>query len=184
MRRNKNEFLEDKISSLKQIMPEVFADGKLDIDELEKMFNGYVDDTEQKCKFEWWEKTNSQRLAYIPVTETLIPNKQASKNFDETKNLYIEGDNLEIMKILRDSYANKVKVIYIDPPYNTGNEFIYEDDFKEPLENYKRQTGLIDEKGRKTTTNQDTIGSKHTNWLNMMYPRLLLARDLLTEDGV
>src|SRR5699024_5075213 len=110
--------------------------------------------------------------------------KQASKNFDETKNLYIEGDNLEIMKILRDSYANKVKVIYIDPPYNTGNEFIYEDDFKEPLENYKRQTGLIDEKGRKTTTNQDTIGSKHTNWLNMMYPRLLLARDLLTEDGV
>lgn len=184
MRRNKNEFLEDKISSLKQIMPEVFADGKLDIDELEKMFNGYVDDTEQKYKFEWWEKTNSQRLAYIPVTETLIPNKQASKNFDETKNLYIEGDNLEIMKILRDSYANKVKVIYIDPPYNTGNEFIYEDDFKEPLENYKRQTGLIDEKGRKTTTNQDTIGSKHTNWLNMMYPRLLLARDLLTEDGV
>lgn len=184
MRRNKNEFLEDKIESLKQIMPEVFADGKLDINKLENLFNGYVDDTEQKYKFEWWKKTSSERLAYTAVTETLIPNKQSSKNFDETKNLYIEGDNLEVMKILRDSYANKVKVIYIDPPYNTGNEFIYEDDFKEPLENYKRQTGLVDEKGRKTTTNQDTIGSNHTNWLNMIYPRLLVARDLLTEDGV
>jgi len=184
MRRKKNEFLKDKVDTLKQVIPEVFSDGKLDVDELKRLLNGYVDDKDEKYKFEWWGKTRSERLAYIPVTETLKPDRESSKNFEETKNLYIEGDNLEVMKILRDSYANRVKVIYIDPPYNTGNEFIYKDDFEEPLQNYKKQVGLVDEKGRKTTTDQNDSGRKHTNWLNMMYPRLLLARDLLSEDGV
>src|SRR5690625_1653389 len=184
MRRKKNEFLKDKVDNLKKVIPEVFSDGKLDVDELKRLLNGYVDDRDEKYKFEWWGKTRSERLAYIPVTETLKPDRESSKNFEETKNLYIEGDNLEVMKILRDSYANKVKVIYIDPPYNTGNEFIYKDDFEEPLQNYKKQVGLVDEKGRKTTTDQNDSGRKHTNWLNMMYPRLLLARDLLSEDGV
>jgi len=114
MRREKNEFWRDKVDTLKQVIPEVFSDGKLDTDELKRLLNGYVDDRDEKYKFEWWGKTRSERLAYIPVTETLKPDRESSKNFEETKNLYIEGDNLEVMKILRDSYANKVKVIYID----------------------------------------------------------------------
>jgi len=184
VKNKKNNLLNEKINNLKQIIPEVFSDGKLDINELQNLLSGYVVEKEEKYRFEWWGKSRGQRLAYLPVTETLATNKESSKNFNETKNLYIEGDNLEVMKILRDTYANKIKVIYIDPPYNTGNEFIYKDDYREPLKNYQEQTGLVDDKGRKATTDQDLTGSKHTNWLNMMYPRLLLARDLLTEDGV
>lgn len=184
MKNQKNNSLNEKINNLKQTIPEVFSDGKLDINELQNLLNGYVVEKEEKYRFEWWGKSRSQRLAYLPVTETMTPNKESSKYFNETKNLYIEGDNLEVMKILRDTYANKVKVIYIDPPYNTGNEFIYKDDYKEPLKNYQEQTGLVDDKGRKTTTDQDVAGRRHTNWLNMMYARLLLARDFLSEDGV
>lgn len=184
MKNQKNNSLQEKIDKLKQLIPEIFSDGKLDINELENLLNGYTVEKEEKYRFEWWGKRRSQRLAYLPVTETLIPKMEDSKNFNETNNLYIEGDNLEVLKILRDTYANKIKVIYIDPPYNTGNEFIYKDDFKEPLKNYQKQTGLIDDEGRKTTTDQDVSGRKHTNWLNMMYPRLLLARDFLSEDGV
>lgn len=185
MKNEKNNFLEEKVNELKQLIPEAFSDGKLNVDQLKNLLNGYsTDNSEERYQFMWWGKNDSQRLAYLPVTETLVPNKKESKNFDETNNLYIEGDNLEVMKILRDSYANKVKVIYIDPPYNTGNEFIYKDNFNEPLKNYQQQTGLIDDQDRKTTTDQDVSGRGHTNWLNMMYPRLLLARDLLAEDGV
>jgi len=184
VKNQKNNSLNEKINNLKQTIPEVFSDGKLDINELQNLLNGYVVEKEEKYRFEWWGKSRSQRLAYLPVTETMTPNKESSKYFNETKNLYIEGDNLEVMKILRDTYANKVKVIYIDPPYNTGNEFIYKDDYKEPLKNYQEQTGLVDDKGRKTTTDQDVAGRRHTNWLNMMYARLLLARDFLSEDGV
>lgn len=184
MKNQKNNSLKEKIEKIRQIIPEIFSDGKLDVKELQNLLGGYTVENEEKYRFEWWGKSKSRRLAYLPVTETLIPKKEDSRNFNETRNLYIEGDNLEVMKILRDTYANKIKVIYIDPPYNTGNEFIYKDNFKEPLINYQLQTGLIDEKGRKTTTEQDVSGRKHTNWLNMMYPRLLLARDFLSEDGV
>src|SRR5690625_4304923 len=177
---------EEKIDAIKSIVPEAFTEGELDVNELNKMFNNYIVDVDsiETYKFSWWGKERSKQLAYLPVTQTLKPKKADSKNFKETKNLYIESDNLAALKILRDSYASKVKMIYIDPPYNTGNDFIYEDDYREPLESYKRQTGLIDNEGRLTTTEQDLSGRKHTNWLNMMYPRLLLARDFLSEDGV
>ncbi|WP_436668473.1 site-specific DNA-methyltransferase [Lactiplantibacillus plantarum] len=115
---------------------------------------------------------------------TLKPNKAKSKNWDETQNLYIEGDNLEVLKILQKSYANKVKLIYLDPPYNTGKDFIYRDNFHDGIENYLEQTGQVDNEGNKLSVNTETSGRYHTNWLNMMYPRLKLARNLLSDDGV
>lgn len=115
---------------------------------------------------------------------TLRPKIEESKDFENTNNIYIEGDNLSVLKILRDSYANKVKMIYIDPPYNTSKDFIYSDDFEEPFESYKKMMGILDEEGNKLTTDNDMSGRKHTNWLNLIYPRLLLARDMLKEDGV
>ncbi|MEM0513479.1 site-specific DNA-methyltransferase [Limosilactobacillus fermentum] len=124
------------------------------------------------------------QLAQQPTVATLKPNKAKSKNWDETQNLYIEGDNLEVLKILQKSYANKVKLIYLDPPYNTGKDFVYKDNFEDSLDNYLEQTGQVDSEGNNFSVNPETNGRYHTDWLNMMYPRLKLARNLLTEDGV
>lgn len=124
------------------------------------------------------------QLAQQSTVATLKPNKAKSKNWDETQNLYIEGDNLEVLKILQKSYANKVKLIYLDPPYNTGKDFIYRDNFHDGIENYLEQTGQVDNEGNKLSVNTETSGRYHTNWLNMMYPRLKLARNLLSDDGV
>ncbi|MCM6887382.1 site-specific DNA-methyltransferase [Enterococcus faecium] len=124
------------------------------------------------------------QLAQQPTVATLKPNKAKSKNWDETQNLYIEGDNLEVLKILQKSYANKVKLIYLDPPYNTGKDFVYRDNFHDSLENYLEQTGQVDSDGNKLSVNTETSGRYHTDWLNMMYPRLKLARNLLMDDGV
>ncbi|WP_261791699.1 site-specific DNA-methyltransferase [Enterococcus faecium] len=123
-------------------------------------------------------------MAQQPTVATLKPNKAKSKNWDETKNLYIEGDNLEVLKILQKSYANKVKLIYLDPPYNTGSDFVYQDSFSDSIKNYLEVTGQVDEDGTKLSTNAETSGRYHTNWLNMMYSRLKLGRSLLTDDGV
>ena len=163
---------------LKAVFPQCFAEGKLDIDKLLSLCGEYIDNDFEKYKFEWHGKTESLRLAQKRSTGTLRPCADESVNFDDTQNLYIEGDNLEVLKLLQTSYYRKVKMIYIDPPYNTGNDFVYEDDFADPMARYKEVTQQT------TKSNPETMGRYHTNWLNMMYPRLRLAANLLRDDGV
>lgn len=175
----------EKITQLQQLIPEAFQDGKLNIAELENLLNGYVSDNENNFLFTWHGKNKAKRGAYQATTLTLKPNRDKSKNFETTKNIFIEGDNLNALKVLRDSYANRVKMIYIDPPYNTGKDFIYSDNYEQPFEEYKRIIGLINDEGQAVSTSKDELkGRKHTGWLNMIYPRLLLARDFLKDDGV
>ena len=163
---------------LKEVFPEVFADGKVDFDKLQGLLGHYIADDKEKYSFSWKGKADSLRLAQKRSTGTLRPCKEESKNWDTTENLYIEGDNLEVLKLLQSSYLNSIKMIYIDPPYNTGNDFVYTDDFADGIAHYKEVTGQA------TKSNPETAGRYHTNWLNMMYPRLKLARNLLTDDGV
>lgn len=166
------------MDKLKAVFPECFAEGKLDIDKLLSFCGEYIDNDFEKYKFEWKGKAECLRLAQKRSTGTLRPCPEESVNFDTTQNLYIEGDNLEVLKLLQTAYYRKVKMIYIDPPYNTGNDFVYEDDFADPMARYKEVT-------RQTTkSNPETMGRYHTNWLNMMYPRLRLAANLLRDDGV
>lgn len=167
-----------EMEKLKAVFPQCFAEGKLDIDKLLSLCGEYIDNDFEKYKFEWKGKIESLKLAQKRSTGTLRPCKDESVNFDETKNLYIEGDNLEVLKLLQTAYYNKIKMIYIDPPYNTGNDFVYEDDFADPMARYKEVTQQT------TKSNAETMGRYHTNWLNMMYPRLRLAHNLLTQDGV
>jgi len=167
-----------EMEKLKSVFPQCFAEGKLDIDKLLGFCGEYIDNDFEKYKFEWKGKMESLKLAQKRSTGTLRPCKAESVNFDETQNLYIEGDNLEVLKLLQTAYYNKIKMIYIDPPYNTGNDFVYEDDFADPMARYKEVTAQT------TKSNPETMGRYHTNWLNMMYPRLRLAYNLLSEDGV
>ena len=166
------------IDKLKAVFPECFAEGKLDIDKLLSLCGEYIDNDFEKYKFEWKGKAESLRLAQKRSTGTLRPCPEDSVNWDTTQNLYIEGDNLEVLKLLQTAYFRKVKMIYIDPPYNTGNDFVYEDDFADPMARYKEVTQQT------TKSNPETMGRFHTNWLNMMYPRLRLASNLLRDDGV
>ena len=166
------------MDKLKAVFPECFSEGKLDIDKLLSLCGEYIDNDFEKYKFEWKGKAECLRLAQKRSTGTLRPCPEESVNFDTTQNLYIEGDNLEVLKLLQTAYYRKIKMIYIDPPYNTGNDFVYEDDFADPMARYKEVT-------RQTTkSNPETMGRYHTNWLNMMYPRLRLAANLLRDDGV
>lgn len=166
------------VEKLKEIFPEVFADGKVDFDKLQGLLGNYIATDNEKYSFTWKGKTDSLRLAQKRSTGTLRPSIEDSKNWDATQNLYLEGDNLEVLKLLQSSYLNSVKMIYIDPPYNTGHDFVYNDSFADPIAQYKEVTGQA------TRSNPETAGRYHTNWLNMMYPRLKLARNLLTDDGV
>lgn len=169
---------QSNMDKLQSVFPECFAEGKLDIDKLLSLCGEYIDNDFEKYKFEWKGKAECLRLAQKRSTGTLRPCPEESVNWDTTKNLYIEGDNLEVLKLLQTAYYRRVKMIYIDPPYNTGNDFVYEDDFADPLTRYKEVT-------RQTTkSNPETMGRYHTNWLNMMYPRLRLAANLLRDDGV
>ena len=143
-----------------------------------------IEGKEERYEFTWPEKRKAIVEANIPINKTLRPIREDSQNFDTTENLYIEGDNLEVLKLLRETYLGKIKMIYIDPPYNTGNDFIYNDDFTENEEEYKEKSGNYDEDGNRLFENTKSNGRFHTDWLNMMYPRLKLARDLLTDDGV
>lgn len=143
-----------------------------------------IEGREERYEFIWPDKRKSMLLANAPINKTLRPIREDSLNFDETENLYIEGDNLDVLKLLRETYLGKVKMIYIDPPYNTGNDFVYEDDFAQNMEDYKEVSGDYDEEGNRLFKNTDSNGRFHTDWLNMMYPRLKLARDLLSDDGV
>ena len=175
---------EENIAKLKEIFPDVFCEGKIDFDKLQQTLGNYVEDENERYNFSWNGKGRSIRLAQSPSMGTLRPCKEESKNWDTTGNLYIEGDNLEVLKLLQKSYHRKIKMIYIDPPYNTGHDFVYHDDYKDNVQNYLELTGQVDSDGKKITTNPDTNGRYHTDWLNMMYPRLRLARNLLTDDGV
>ncbi len=175
---------EENIKKLKQIFPEVVTEGKVDFEKLKQVLGEYVDDSNERYNFTWNGKGRALRLSQTPSLGTLRPCKEESKNWDTTQNLYIEGDNLEVLKLLQKSYYGKIKIIYIDPPYNTGNDFVYKDDFHDSLENYKRITGQVDGNGKAISTNTETSGRYHTDWLNMMYPRLRLARNLLRDDGV
>lgn len=166
------------MEKLKAVFPECFSEGTLDIDKLLSLCGEYIDNDFEKYKFEWKGKAECLRLAQKRSTGTLRPCREESVNFDDTQNVYIEGDNLEVLKLLQTAYYNKVKMIYIDPPYNTGNDFVYEDDFADPIARYKEITQQT------TKSNPETMGRFHTNWLNMMYPRLRLAANLLKDDGV
>lgn len=166
------------MDKLRSVFPECFAEGKLDIDKLLSLCGEYVSNDFEKYKFEWKGKADCLRLAQKRSTGTLRPCPEESVNWDTTQNLYIEGDNLEVLKLLQTAYYRKVKMIYIDPPYNTGNDFVYADDFADPMARYKEVTQQT------TKSNPETMGRFHTNWLNMMYPRLRLAANLLRDDGV
>ena len=157
----------------------------IDKDKLEQEISTKViEGKAERYEFIWPEKKQSIIAANAPTTNTLRPCVEESVNFDTTKNLYIEGDNLEVLKILQETYLGKVKMIYIDPPYNTGSDFVYEDDFAEDMDEYMDRSGQFDEEGNRLYVNKESNGRFHTDWLNMMYPRLKMARNLLSEDGV
>lgn len=175
---------EENIKKLRQIFPDVFTEDKVDFEKLQQVLGDYVEDSNERYNFTWNGKGKALRLSQKPSLGTLRPCKEESKDWDTTQNLYIEGDNLEVLKLLQKSYHNKVKMIYIDPPYNTGKDFVYKDSFRDSLGNYKEITGQVDSEGNRVSTNTEASGRYHTDWLNMMYPRLRLARNLLSYDGV
>jgi len=177
------DILSENITKLKQLFPEVFTEGKIDFNKLQQVLGNYIETDNERYNFTWHGKAKALRLSQTPSAGTLRPCKEESKNWDTTQNLYIEGDNLEVLKLLQKSYHSKVKMIYIDPPYNTGGDFVYPDNFTDSIGNYKKITGQIDNEGNKISTNSEASGRYHTDWLNMMYPRLRLARNLLTDDG-
>jgi len=174
----------DNISKLKELFPEAFTEDKVDFDALKEVLGDYIEGREERYSFTWNGKSKARMLAQTPSTGTLRPCKEESVDWDTTQNLFIEGDNLEVLKLLQKSYHKKVKMIYIDPPYNTGKDFVYKDNFKDNIKNYKEITGQVDGDGRNLSNNPETSGRYHTDWLNMMYPRLKLARNLLKDDGV
>ena len=178
-------FTEDRLRELQAVVPEAFADGKINWDTLrEALGEALEDETKEHFGLFWPGKREARGLAALPSKGTLIPQPGQGVDEENTHNLFIEGDNLEVLKLLQKSYAGRVKMIYIDPPYNTGNDFVYADDYSEPLEAYLQRTGQVDEAGQMLTTNARANGRYHSNWLNMMYPRLLIARSLLQNNGI
>lgn len=181
------------IQKIKEQFPnavtEVLRNGKpafaVDFDVLkQELSDALIDEREERYQFTWPDKRKSVLLANSPISATLRPCREESVNFDTTQNLYIEGDNLDVLKLLQETYLGKIKMIYIDPPYNTGNDFVYKDDFSQSAEEYAETSGQIDEQGNRLFQNTESNGRFHTDWLNMMYPRLKVAKDLLSDDGV
>ena len=171
--------LEQKnIEKLKNLFPEAVQEGQVDFDILKTLLGSEIIGGQEHYQFTWNGKYQSIKTAQTPSSATLRPCKEKSKNWDTTENLYIEGDNLEVLKQLQKTYYGKIKMIYIDPPYNTGNDFVYHDNFSNSMENYKEQTNQV------SSSNPESNGRYHTDWLNMIYPRILLARSLLRDDGV
>ena len=175
----------ENISRLKELFPDSFSEGGVNFDTLRQLLGdvSILDEGEEKYGLNWHGKKKARQIALTPSTGTLLPCPDESVNWDTTQNLFIEGDNLEVLKLLQKSYANKIKMIYIDPPYNTGKEFIYPDRFQENLDTYLKYTGQVDEEGSRFSSNTETSGRKHSAWLSMMYPRLKLARALLKNEG-
>ncbi|MEL5898328.1 site-specific DNA-methyltransferase [Clostridium sporogenes] len=181
---NKEEFVERFIDELEELFPDTVKDGKVDFQALLERFGEY-EDRDEKYELTWVGKNKARQESFEDIVgKTLKYIEEDSKNPETTENLYIEGDNLEVLKLLRKSYYGKIKMIYIDPPYNTGNDFVYKDDFTMSKEEYDKLKGHIDEYGNRLVKNSSDSGRYHSNWLNMMYPRLQVARDLLTDDGV
>ena len=178
------DFRTDLAAQLAALVPEAVADGKIDTKKLAELLGDDAADENERFGLFWPGKKRALRAAQAPTTATLKPDVANSKDWDTTQNVFIEGDNLEVLKILQRHYHNKIKLIYIDPPYNTGKDFVYPDNFTEGLETYLAWTRQVNEEGKKVSTNSETEGRYHSNWLNMMYPRLKLARNLLTDDGV
>ncbi len=181
------------IERIAQLFPncvtEVMKDGKetlaIDFDRLRQELSDHVvDGNDERYQFTWPDKRKAQLAANAPISATLRPCREESVDFDTTGNLYIEGDNLDVLKCLKETYSGKIKMIYIDPPYNTGNDFVYNDDFAESASEYLANSGQYDDQGNRLVTNTESNGRYHTDWLNMIYPRLKVARDLLTDDGV
>lgn len=171
------------IEQLKALFPEAFTEGKVDFEVLKQLLGGAVEEREEKYGLNWHGKRRTRQLALTPSIGTLRPCPGESVDWDKTQNLMIEGDNLEVLKLLQKSYAGKVKLIYIDPPYNTGKDFVYPDNFQDNIKNYLELTGQV-EGGKKISSNTEASGRFHTDWLNMMYPRLKLARNLLSSEGL
>jgi adenine-specific DNA-methyltransferase len=170
-------------SKLAEYAPEVVSDGEIDFEKLKELLASDIADDRERYGLFWPGKKRALRAAQEPTSATLKPDFQESKNWHETKNIFIEGDNLEVLKILQKYYHGRVKLIYIDPPYNTGQDFVYPDNYKEGLASYLEWSKQVNEEGKKLSTNSETEGRFHSNWLNMMYPRIKLARNLLTDDG-
>ncbi|WP_405267792.1 site-specific DNA-methyltransferase [Methanobrevibacter sp.] len=182
------DFVEDNIQKLKDLFPEIVTgDNEINFDYLRDLLvksdETVIDDGEEHYNFTWWGKKEAKRVAKETITKTLRPSIKDSKNWDSTENIYIEGDNLDALKILLKSYRNRIKMIYIDPPYNTGHDFVYKDNLHETTKEHLESTGQLNEEGF-LFENAKTDGKFHSNWLNMMYPRLILAKKLLTDDGV
>ena len=174
----------ENVDHLKALFPEVFTEGKVDFDVLKQLLGSAVDKREEKYGLNWHGKRRARQLALTPSTGTLRPCPEDSVDWDTTQNMMIEGDNLEVLKLLQKSYAGRVKLIYIDPPYNTGKDFVYRDDYRDNIKNYLELTDQIDRENRKLSSNTESSGRFHTDWLNMVYPRIKIARNLLVDDGV
>lgn len=181
----------ENIARLRELFPDAFTESskegeprfKVDFDALREVLGDYVEDQQERYSFTWNGKARARRIAQTPSTGTLRPCPEESVNWETTQNIFIEGDNLEVLKLLQKSYHKRVKMIYIDPPYNTGNEFIYPDKYQDNLSTYLRYTGQVDSEGLRLTANAESSGRFHTNWMNMMYPRMKLAKNLLRDDG-
>jgi adenine-specific DNA-methyltransferase len=175
---------ESQVVKLKELFPEVFTEGGvIDWEKLKLTLGENIDVGKERFGINWPGKADCFKTIQQPSIATLEPDREESVDFDNTQNLFIEGDNLEVLKLLQKSYLGKIKMIYIDPPYNTGNDFIYPDNYAENLSTYLEYTGQVDSEGKKFSTNTETDGRFHSKWLNMMYPRLFLAKNLLREDG-
>lgn len=170
------------VAALQALFPEAFIEGRVDFDVLKQVLGGAIDDREEKYGLNWHGKRRARQIALTPSTGTLLPCPQDSVDWDATQNLMIEGDNLEVLKLLQKSYAGKVKMIYIDPPYNTGRDFVYPDDYRDGIRNYLEVTGQVSG-GNQISSNTESSGRFHTEWLNMIFPRLKVARSLLADDG-
>ena len=173
----------DNIAKLKELFPEILTENKIDFTTLQALLGEEIEADDERYSFNWHGKAQARRLAQSPSTGTLRPCRGDSVDWNATQNLFIEGDNLEVLKLLQKSYHKRVKMIYIDPPYNTGKDFVYPDNFRDNIKNYLELTGQTNS-GKKISPNTDASGRFHTDWLNMMYPRLKLARNLLSDDGV
>lgn len=178
------DIIEERLAQLRQLLPEAFSEGKVDFDKLRAALGDHVDDRPERYSFTWAGKRDAIRLLQTPTSATLVPARDESIEFDDTSHIFIEGENLEVLKLLYKAYFGQVKMIYIDPPYNTGNDFVYPDNYADPLEPYLQLTGQKDAQGNLLTSNTDSSGRFHSNWLNMMYSRLFIARQLMRDDGV
>jgi adenine-specific DNA-methyltransferase len=194
LRMQSTDTVDENIQRIGKLFPDCLTETKdehgrtvraINFDQLRQdLSKDIVEGPEERYLFTWPDKRNAIRIASTPTTDTLRPCRKESVDFDSTHNLYIEGDNLEVLKLLREDYLGKVKMIYIDPPYNTGNDFVYQDNFTQDAQDYKDHSGQEDEEGNHLVSNPESNGRFHTDWLNMIYPRLKVAKDLLTEDGV